>query len=325
MNVVDILAARRRIDPFVQPSPLRQSLWLSDSAGGAVYLKLESVQLTNSFKIRGALNAALRVIEQAGGCADAAPTIVAASAGNHGRGLAFACERLGLKGVIFTPRGAPETKKTAIRRHGVELRDDAADYDAAEEAARAFADARGYLYVTGYNHVDVIAGAGTVALEILDVLPRLDAVVVPIGGGGLASGIGMVMKAVAPDVRVIGVEAAVSTAFAVSLREGQISRIEPARSLADGLTGNLEPHAITFELVRAVVDELAAIDEDEIADAIRQLAGEEHMIAEGAGAVATAAVLHRKVVRPRETAVVMVTGGNIDAGTFARVIAPGPL
>jgi threonine dehydratase len=314
---LDVVAARRRIRRHLIPTPLRLSTWLSDRSGATVHLKLESVQLTNSFKIRGAFNAVLRVLEEAGGQPGQRPHIVTASAGNHGRALALVSQQLGLQTTVFTPRTAPDTKKAAIRRHGAVLRDDAPDYDAAERAARQHAHQHGALYISPYNHEDVIAGAGTPALEILDVLPSFDVLVVPLGGGGLASGLGTVFRAAAADVRVVGVEADASTPFAVSLAAGEITAIDPQRSLADGLTGNLERGAMTFDIVRRVVDELVSVNENEIASAIRDLAAEEHLIAEGAGAIATAAVLAKQVVKPGEIAVVMVTGANIDAATLA--------
>ncbi len=320
ISPLDIVRAHRRIQAHLPATPLRESAWLSSATGAAVHLKLESVQLTSAFKIRGALNACLRVLEVAGGDASRAPQIVTASAGNHGRALALVAERLGLRATIFTPRTAPDTKKAAIRRHGATLRDDPADYDAAEGAARAYARDGRALFISPYNHPDVIAGAGTTALEILSVVPALDAIVVPIGGGGLVSGIGTVIKACAPRARVIGVEASASTPFAASFRAGAIVTIEPRRSIADGLTGNLEPGAMTFDIARRVVDALRAVDEAAIADAIRGLAGEEHVVAEGAGAVATAAVLAGGVVRPGETAVVMVTGSNIDLPHFGELL-----
>ena len=323
MTLLEILAARNRLAKHLQPTPLRPSAWLSAVTGAEIHLKLESVHLSNSFKIRGAFNAALRVLEDAGGHAGSAPLIVTASAGNHGRALAHAVERLGLRAVVFTPRTAPETKKAAIRRHGVELRDDPPDYDAAEAQAREYARAEHALYISPYNHADVIAGAGTAALEILDVLPSFDVLVVPIGGGGLASGLGIAVKGAASGARIVGVEAAASTAFGTALRHGRITPIDPQPSIADGLTGNLEPGSVTFDLVRAVVDDVTAVSEADLAAAIRRLAGEEHLIVEGAGAAATAAVMTAGVVKPGQRAVVMVTGANIDNHQFARHAGSG--
>ncbi len=323
IRLLDIIDAQKRIRTRLQPAPLRQSFWLSEATGATVYLKLESLQLTSSFKIRGALNAALRVVELAGGDAAHAPHVVTASAGNHGRALALACQQLGLRTVVFTPRTAPETKKAAIRRHGAELRDDPADYDAAEHAARAHAAATGATFISPYNHPDVIAGAGTTALEVLDAVPSADAIVVPLGGGGLASGIGVAINAAAPHMTVIGVEAAASTPFAASRPLGRIIPIDPKPSIADGLTGNLEPDSRTFNLVQRLVERLVAVEEADIQTAIRGLAAEEHLIVEGAGAVATAAVLTKRVVQTGQTAIVMVTGGNIDLAKFTTLVSRG--
>jgi threonine dehydratase len=316
----DVVAARRRIAPFLAPTPLRRSEWLSRLAGGHVYLKLESVQPTNAFKIRGAYNAGLQILERARRAGTEPPEIVTASAGNHGRAMALVSERLGLRTTVFTPRSAPETKKTAIRQHGVHLNDESPDYDGAERAAKQLAAERGAEYVSPYNHPDVIAGAGTTALEILAALPALNALVVPVGGGGLASGMGLMMKAAASRSRVICAEAAASTPFAVSLQAGAITRINAGVSLADGLTGNLEPGAITFDLVRQYVDQLVSVTEDEIVDALRGLIAEEHLVTEGAGAVAAAALIRKAVTRPGETVVVVITGANIDCSLLADLL-----
>jgi threonine dehydratase len=325
ITACDVVAARRRISPHLPATPLRRSEWLSQHVGGAVHLKLESVHPTNSFKIRGAFNTVLRINDDARRRGNARPHIVTASAGNHGRAMALVSERLGIRTTVFTPQTAPETKKAAIRRHGVELRDEAPDYDSAERAAQQYAADQAALFISPYNHSDVIAGAGTAALEVLDVLPSFDVLVVPLGGGGLASGLGTVFKAAAPRARIIGVEAAASTPFAASLREGAITRINPGPSLADGLTGNLEAGTITFDMVRQLIDDIVSVDENEIADAVWRLAAEEHLIAEGAGAVATAAILTKRVAKPGESVVVMLTGSNIDAAKLAEILtAQGP-
>ena len=189
-TVTDVYEARRRLGSRIPCTALLPSSWLSSITDGSVHLKIESLNLTNSFKIRGALNAALRLSE---GIDTEPNTIVAASAGNHGRALALAAEELGIPCVIFTPKSAPETKKTAIRRHGAILHSECEDYDAAERQAKEWAAADGAIYVSAYNHSDVIAGAGTIGLEIVEAMPSFDVIVVPLGGGGLASGVGLVV------------------------------------------------------------------------------------------------------------------------------------
>src|ERR671912_2394140 len=219
-TVLDVYQAYRRIHGRVLETPLRPSSWLSSIADGHVFLKIESANLTSSFKIRGAVNAALRLSE---GIDSDTPTVVTASAGNHGRALALAAEQLGLSCVVFTPTTAPDAKKNAIRRHGAVLHSDCEDYDAAEQQAREFADAEGGVYISPYNHPDVIAGAGTIGLEIVETMPAFDVLVVPLGGGGLASGVGLAIRAAAPQVTIVGVEVEASSPFTSSLEAGRIT------------------------------------------------------------------------------------------------------
>jgi threonine dehydratase len=308
-TVLDVYKARRRIRGRLLETPLRPSPWLSSIDGGTVVLKLESANLTNSFKIRGALNAALHLSENVD---VRTATIVAASAGNHGRALALAAEQLGLSCVVFTPESAPDAKKMAIRRHGAVLHSDCVDYDAAERGAREFANAHGGVYVSPYNHPDVIAGAGTIALELVEMMPRFDVVVIPIGGGGLAGGMGLALKAAAPSVTIVGVEVEASSPFTQSLEAGRIVEIAPRPSLADGLVGNLEAGAMTFDLVRQVVDRIVTVGEDDLRRAMQELAAEERLIVEGAGAAAAAAILAGKVSTAGQRVVAMITGGNVD-------------
>jgi threonine dehydratase len=322
LTVRDIYAARRRLSGHIIATPLRESDWLSALTGATVLLKLESLQVTNSFKLRGAMNAAMRLLET-----HPSPVIVTASAGNHGRAMALAARRLGIRLTVFTPFSAPATKKAAIRTAGVTLRDEAPDYDEAERMARAYATTTGALYVSPYNHPDVIAGAGTLALEILDSVPDLDTIVIPLGGGGLASGVALAIKSAAPRVSVIGVEVDASRPFAVGREHNAITTIDVGPSLADGLIGNLEPGSMTFELVQRYVDRLVSVSEDALRHAIRGLAAEEHVIAEGAGATATAAVLldaRARLVAPGENVVVLVTGANIDGAKLSAILAGKP-
>lgn len=322
-SVLDILRARRRLRPWLQPTPIRESAWLSSRAGGRALLKLESLNQTNSFKIRGAFNALLRLIDTYPDPA-ARPAVVTASAGNHGRAMACAAERLGLRVVIFTPANAPLAKREAIRHHGAELHDQAPGYDAAERLAHACARETGGVFISPYNHPDVIAGAGTVGLEIVEACPDLATVVVPLGGGGLGSGVGLAIRAAASAARVVGVEAEASTPFTASLARGAITAIEPKDTLADGLAGNLEAGAITFPLVQQVVDEVVTISEGELRAAMRALAAEEHLMVEGAAAVSVAALASGRLERAAAPAVAIVTGANIDLATFvAAVGAPG--
>jgi len=309
-TVLDVYETRRRLAPHLQATPLLPSHWLSSIANGNLFLKLESLNLTNSFKIRGALNAALRVIETAG--AGASPQLVTASAGNHGRALALAAERLGLACVVFTPLSAPEAKKNAIRRHGAILHGECDDYDAAEKQAKEYAATERAVYISPYNHPDVIAGAGTIGLEVVEAMPAVDVIVIPLGGGGLASGMGLAIKAAAPHATIVGVEVSASSPFTLSLKAGRITAVTPRPSLADGLTGNLEADAITFPLVKQVVDYVVTVSEDDLVEATKGLATEERLIVEGAGVAATAAIMAGKASAPGQRVVSMVTGSNVD-------------
>jgi threonine dehydratase len=315
--VIDVLLARKRIARYIRRTPLVESAWLSDLAGARVLLKLESLQRANSFKSRGAFNAVLARLERPG----AAPTqLVTASAGNHGRALAEAAETFHLPLVVFTPADAPRTKLDAICRHGADLRADSRDYDDAEARAKAFAKATGAAFISAYNDADVIAGAGTVALEIFDAAADVDTLIVPIGGGGLISGMATAAKAIAPDCSIVGVEVEASCAFQTSVRAGRLVDIVPGATLADGLGGNPDPDTITFAFIQRLVDRIVTVSESDLAAAIVGLVEAEHLVAEGAGAAGVAALVGRHAdVRGRRVAVI-VTGSNIDRARLALLL-----
>jgi len=317
MTPTDILRARRRIAPYLKPTPLVESAWLSQLAGARVWLKLESQQRSNSFKARGAFNAVAARVERDPA---AARQLVTASAGNHGRALAEAAEVFGVSLVVFTPADAPQTKLAAIRRHGAELRAEGRDYDDAERLARTFAGDHGAAFVSPYNDPDVIAGAGTIALEILEEAPGIHVLVAPIGGGGLISGIAAATKAVAPANRCIGVEAEASHPFLTGTRAGRLVPITPQPTLADGLAGNPDPDTITFALIQRLVDEIVTVSEADLASAIIGLVEHEHVIAEGAGAAASAAIAGRRIAVEGRRVAAIVTGSNIDRARLASVL-----
>ena len=319
-SALDVFRARLRLQGHLSPTPLRESLSLGAAAGRPVLLKLESLNLTHSFKIRGAFNALLALIEAHPDPASR-PRVVTASAGNHGRAMAFAAERLGVALVVFTPATAPRAKTDAIRRHGATLHL-APDYDAAEQQARDFADQHGAAYISPYNHPDVIAGAGTIGLEIVEQCPDVATVVVPMGGGGLASGVGLALGAVAPRARIIGVEADASTPFTTSLAHGAITTIDAGATLADGLAGNLEPGSMTFPLVQLVVDDVVTVSEVALIGAMRRMAADEHLIVEGSSAVAVAAIEAGHAGSAGGPIVAIVSGANIDLGTFLAAVGP---
>jgi len=317
MTALDILRARRRIAPYLKPTPLIESAWLSELAGARVWLKLESLQRSNSFKSRGAFNAVVARLERSTGHDR---PLVTASAGNHGRALAAAAEIFRIPLVVFTPADAPQAKLAAIRRHGAELRAIGRDYDHAELLARKFSEEHDAEFLSPYNDPDVIAGAGTIAFEILDEAPAVGALVVPIGGGGLISGVAAAVKAITPSPECIGVEAEASHPFLTGTRAGRLVPITPGPTLADGLAGNPEADTITFGLIQRLVDQIVTVSEADLENAIIGLAEHEHLIAEGAGAAATAAIVgHRIAVEGRGVAVI-VTGGNIDRPRLAALL-----
>jgi threonine dehydratase len=318
--MIEVLRARRRIAPFVRRTPLLSSAWLADVSGARVSLKLETLQLSNSFKSRGAFNAVIARLERSAGHL---PQLVTASAGNHGRALAAAANTFHLPLVVFTPADAPKSKLDAIRRDGADLRPDGQDYDEAERMAKAYAKQRGAEFISPYNDADVIAGAATVACEMFEDDPGIDTLIAPIGGGGLISGMATVAKAIDPGCEVIGVEVEASNAFQQSVRAGTIVEIVPGATIADGLGGNPDPETITFAVIQRLVDRIVTVSEADLAAAIGGLVESEHLIAEGAGAAATAAIVGSRVdVRGRQVGVV-VSGANIDRARLTSVLARG--
>ena len=301
----DVYAAAERIAALTFRTPLRLSEWLS-GPDATVFLKIETVQPTCSFKIRGAFNAVQRISDQ--GAADA--RLVTASAGNHGRAMAYAASMFDLPLTVFIARDAPRAKVDAIAANGAELRP-CADYDEAERQAKAFARDGGGVFISPYSHPDVVAGAGTIGLELVEQEPRLDALVVPIGGGGLISGVGVVMKAISPATRIIGVEVAASSPFTASLAAGRLATVDVQPSLADGLTGNLDPDTMTLDMVREVVDDIVVVEEADLRRALAGTVAHEHLVIEGAAAAGPAALLSGKIQAAGNVAVIL-SGANID-------------
>lgn len=321
MKLTDVLTARQRIAPYVRRTPMVHSPGVSGRVGLDVRLKLESVQVTNSFKARGAVNAAIGHLARFAGSSPRDHLLVTASAGNHGRAMAYAAERLGLRLAVFTRRDAPRAKLDPIARHGADLRAVAATYEDTERLAQEYAAAEQGVYVSPYDHPDVIAGAATVALEIIEDWPSVQAIIVPVGGGGLVSGVALAAKAIAPDIEVIGVEAEASPVFVSSLAAGHVVRVDVGPTIADGLAGNMDPASITFGYVKALADRVVPASEQAIEEAMRVLASCDHLIAEGAGAAGVAGLLGGVRPRGRNVAVV-VSGSNIDLSVLTRVLAP---
>lgn len=315
----DIVTAESRLRDRILRTPVRYSPWLSRLTGGDVWLKLESLQVTSSFKLRGAWNAVLALLERLPPDTPP-PRLVTASAGNHGRALAHVAAELNLEVTIFTPREAPRAKLDAIARLGADLRPVADSYEHAERLAKAHAEATGQYFLSPYSHPDLIAGAGTIALELIDDCKDLDLVVVPVGGGGLASGVAAALKASRPAIEVVGVEAEASHPFTASLAAGRIVEVKVEPTLADGLAGNMDPETVTFDLVRRLVDRIVLASEIGMRQAIRGLLTHEHLIAEGAASVGAGALLDGALdVRGRRAALI-ITGANIDTETLVSIL-----
>ena len=281
-----------------------------------VYLKTENLQLTGSFKLRGAYNKIHRLSEE-----ERRRGVVACSAGNHSQGVALAAQRAGIDALICIPEGAPISKVEATRGYGAKVELVPGVYDDAYARALQIAEETGRTMIHPFDDDDVIAGQGTIALEILDVLPDMDTCLVPVGGGGLISGMAFAIKSLRPQCRVIGVQAAGAPSMKKALEEHRRSQLERVATIADGIAVKM-PGEKTYEYCSEYVDGIVTVSEDEIASAILSLMEQQKLVAEGAGAVAVAAAMARKVPLDGKT-VCLVSGGNIDVTILSRVITRG--
>jgi threonine dehydratase len=281
-----------------------------------VLLKLETLQPTFSYKVRGALN----VVERLKAAPGPPAPLVTASAGNHGRALAYAATAAGIPLTVYVPESAPRSKLDAILALGVDLKP-CRDYDSAEREAKQHAAREGATYISPYSHPDVIAGAGTVGLEILADAMDLDAIVVPVGGGGLVSGIALAAAAITPSTRVIGVEVEASQPFTRSLAAGHIVAIDVSATLADGLAGNLDPDTATFDIVQRHVRGIVTVGESDLRAAMRGIVERERLVAEGAGAVGVAALLAGKIRSSGRRVAVVLSGANVDTEVLRVVLS----
>jgi len=313
----DIQAARKRIQPYVHKTPLRLSTQMEKLTGSQVYFKFENLQRTGSFKIRGAMNKILTLSP-----AERARGVIAASAGNHAQGVALAAKTLGVKAVVVMPRGATLQKVEATRGYGAEIVLHGANYDEAYQKALEIQKERDLVYVHAYNDEAVMAGQGTIGLEILEDLPDVDIVVSGVGGGGLISGIATAVKAQKPGVKVIGVQPEVSAYLPQSLEAGELVASERADTIADGLATKKGGEK-TFEVMRRLVDGVVTVTEEEIAHAILVFLERQKNVVEGAGAVGLAALLAGKIRYPGKKICLVVSGGNIDINFLDAIIKRG--
>jgi threonine dehydratase len=316
VSLADVQAARTLLRGVARETPLRSARWLAEKVGGPVDLKCENLQRAGSFKLRGAYVRLARLSEE-----ERARGVVAASAGNHAQGVALAAGMLGVPATVFMPVGAPLPKVTATRGYGADVRFEGATVDEALVAATAFADETGAVLIHPFDHVDVVAGQGTVGLEILEQRPDVRTVVVCTGGGGLLAGIAVAIKSVRPDVRVVGVQAAGAAAYPASLEAGHPVPLARMSTMADGIAVGC-PGAVPFALVAHLVDDIVTVDDAAMARALVATLERGKLVVEPAGAAGLAAVAEH----PEDfeaPVVVVVSGGNVDPLLLLRVIRHG--
>ena len=284
-----------------------------------LYLKTENLQITGSFKVRGAYYKMSNLSE-----AEKARGVVACSAGNHAQGVALAAQKNGIKSVICLPDGAPISKIEATKSYGAEVCLVEGVYDDAYKKALELRDTEGYTFIHPFNDEDVIAGQGTIALELIEQLPDMDAVIVPIGGGGLISGIAYTIKTLKPQVKVYGVQAAGAPSMYKSVKDGKIEELSAVSTIADGIAVK-KPGDLTYEICSKYVDEIVTVTDDEISAAILALMEKHKLVTEGAGAAAVAAAMFGKLDIDNKKTVCLLSGGNIDVTILSRVIKRGLL
>lgn len=309
--------ARRVIRPWVYESPCAYSQTLSKLTGTKLHLKLENLQMTGSYKERGALNRLSRLTPE-----EAQRGVIAFSAGNHAQGVAYHAARLGIAATIVMPLYTPLVKVTSTRKHGARVV--LFGESAAEARAESYrlAEEEGLVYIHPFDDPYVIAGQGTIGLELLEQNPYLDAVVVPVGGGGLIAGVALALKETNPRIKVYGVEAEAMTAMKTALEKGEVVDVPSRRTLAEGIAvsrvGNL-----TFDICQRYVDEVVTVDDEEIASAVLTLLEVEKTMVEGSGAAALAAVMSGKLPLAGKRVALVLTGGNLDVTTLSRIIERG--
>ncbi|GAA4377882.1 threonine ammonia-lyase [Nocardioides caricicola] len=316
VGLADIQAAREVLRGVAIETPMEESRWLSALAGGPVSLKCENLQRTGSFKARGAYVRIARLSPE-----ERAHGVVAASAGNHAQGVALAAQMLGIRATIFMPEGAPIPKEKATRGYGADVSFHGRYLEDALAEAMAFAERTGAVLIHPFDHADIVAGQGTCGLEILEQAPDVKTVLVSLGGGGLLGGVAIAVKALRPDVRVVGVQAAQAAAYPASLAAGHPVKLESMATMADGIAVGL-PGQITFAAVRDHVDDIVTVSEESLSRAVLAVLERAKMVVEPAGAAAVAALLDHPDAF-ETPAVAVLSGGNIDPLLLGKVIRHG--
>ena len=317
ITFVDVEEARERIQNQIYLSPFAFSETISRLTGSRVFFKLENLQMTGSFKERGALNRLITLTPD-----EAKHGVIAASAGNHGMAVAFHSHRLNISATIAMPLHAPLIKVTRVRQYGAQTVLHGADYDEAFAEAYRLAQERGLTFIHAFDDPWIVAGQGTIGLELYEQNPDLDAMIVPVGGGGLIAGIALVLKTLQPKIRIIGVQAEAVPSMKAALEKGEPVRVPPAMTIADGIAVRSVGET-PFALVKRYVDEVVTVSEGEIANAVLLLLEIEKTVAEGAAAVPLAALINKKIGLANGNVGVIISGGNIDMNLISRIIEKG--
>lgn len=312
----EVLLAESRIRPHIRESYVEHSPYFSQQMGGQLYLKLENLQHTGSFKVRGALNKVLSLTE-----VERMRGVVTASSGNHGAGVAYALGKSGAPGIVFVPESADPGKVAAIQRLGTEVRAYGQDTADTEAHARHYAQAAGLTYISPYNDPQVIGGQGSIGVELERQLPEVDVVFVALGGGGLISGVAAYLKTVRPGVQIVGCSPAHSQVMIQSVQAGRILDLPSLPTLSDGTAGGIEPGAITFGLCRSLVDHFVTVSEADIAHTVREVLTVHHLLIEGAAAVALAGCRQMAKQLVDRTVAVILCGGNMGIETLRTILA----
>lgn len=312
----EILKAYENISPYVKNIPLYHSASFSENYGAGIFFKLESLQRTGSFKVRGALNAILKNKEE---CAKG---VITASAGNHAQGVAFSAKLIGVPAVIVMPVHTPLVKINNTKAYGAEVVLHGETYDDAATMAEILADERGLYLIHPFNNLDVIAGQGTIAVEILKDIDKIDNIIIPVGGGGLASGVAAYLKETGSKAKIIGVQSEAVSGMTASIRKRRIVRATGASFIAEGISVKT-PGDITFEICSKYLDDIVTVSENMIAASILEYMERAKLVVEGAGATPLAAIMSRSIDFKDKNNILIVSGGNIDINMISRIISKG--
>ena len=313
---LEVTSAEKRIRSYIRQTPLEPSLYLNKATGADIYLKLENIQHSGSFKLRGAVNKMLSPTEK-----EKSQGLITASSGNHGAAFSWAAKKFGLPGIIYLPETASSAKLESLKLYGMDIRLHGDDCIKAEMFAKHKAEKEGKTFISPYNDRRIIGGQGTVAVELCRELDHIDSVLVPVGGGGLISGIAAHMKAVNPEVEIIGCQPDNSKVMQLSIEAGHILDIPSLPTLSDGTAGGIEPGAVTFDICRELVDDFILVSEEEIKNALKLILEKHALLVEGAAALTVASLLQQPDRFRGKTAALILSGGKISLKTLKSVLS----